>query len=139
MMRSRKKSARRSQGPATLISQGSQVEGKLICESDLRIDGQFQGDIESTGEVTIGELAVARSNITAKEVFIAGKVYGDVTAEERLTITRTGQMYGDVVASSLIIMEGGVLNGASRMEHQASSGDSGTASDARHLPQPEAG
>ncbi|KKO51023.1 bactofilin family protein [Paenibacillus sp. DMB20] len=110
------KKNKRSSGASTLISQGSQVEGSLHCEADLRIDGDFNGTIESQGNVTIGESAVTRSNISAKEIVIAGKVYGDISAAGKLTITPTGQMYGDVTASSLIIMEGGVLNGASRME-----------------------
>ncbi|MGM1048618.1 MAG: bactofilin family protein [Bacillota bacterium] len=117
-----KKSKRKkfsSAGTSTLISQGSHVEGALNCDADLRIDGKFNGTIESQGNVTIGESAVARSNISAKEVIIAGKVYGDIAAEGKLTITPTGQMHGDVIASSLIIMEGGVLNGASHMESPA--------------------
>ena len=117
MKKSRKRKSASSKGASTLISQGSQVDGSLSCESDLRIDGRFNGSIESSGDVVIGESAVARSNITAKEVIIAGKVYGDIAAEGKLPITSTGQMHGDVTASSLIIMEGGILNGASRMDY----------------------
>ena len=76
------------------------MEGVLQCEENLRIDGRFNGSIESQGCVTIGEEAIARSNISAREVIVAGKVYGDVTAENKLTITPTGQMYGDVYAAS---------------------------------------
>ena len=101
---------------STLISEGSLVEGSLHCENDLRIDGGFYGTIESQGNVIIGERAVTRSNISAREVVIAGKVYGDITAAGKLIITPTGQMHGDVTASSLVIMEGGILNGASHME-----------------------
>ncbi|NMO95725.1 bactofilin family protein [Paenibacillus lemnae] len=136
MKKSRKKKKQAAQGPATLISQGSLVEGKLSCETDLRIDGQFQGDIESTAHVTIGEGAVARSTITAVEVIVAGTVYGDINAEEKLTITRTGQMYGDVAAASLIIMEGGVLNGASHMNHCP---ESSSPAEPLALHRPEAG
>ncbi|WP_054956575.1 bactofilin family protein [Paenibacillus dakarensis] len=117
-----KKSKRKKYSSAvtnTLISQGSQIEGTLNCDSDLRIDGKFNGSIESQGHVTIGENAIARSNISAKEVIVAGKVFGDIAAEGKLTITPTGQMHGDVIASSLIIMEGGVLNGASHMDSSA--------------------
>lgn len=117
-MKKSKRNKSASSGTSTLISQGSQIEGALNCEADLRIDGKFNGTIESQGNVTIGESAVARSNISAKEVIIAGKVYGDIAAEGKLTITPTGQMHGDVIASSLIIMEGGVLNGASHMEER---------------------
>lgn len=135
-MKKSKKNKRSSRGASTLISQGSHVEGALHCEADLRIDGDFNGTIESQGNVTIGESAVTRSNISAKEIVIAGKVYGDISAEGKLTITPTGQMYGDVTASSLIIMEGGVLNGASRMENTPSEKNT---VEALPLHRPEAG
>lgn len=120
MMKKKNKNKRTSQRTDTLIGPGSEMEGVLQCEDNLRIDGRFNGSIESHGCVTIGEEAIARSNISAREVIVAGKVYGDVTAEGKLTITPTGQMYGDVYAASLIVMEGGLLNGASRMEEQNS-------------------
>ena len=99
----------------TLIGQGSVITGKLNCEANLRIEGKFNGQIESQGDVTVGEYAEARSNIQAKEVIIAGKVYGDIAATGKLTITPTGQMFGDVSSASLIIMEGGALSGTSTM------------------------
>ncbi|MGV2806152.1 polymer-forming cytoskeletal protein, partial [Clostridium perfringens] len=40
-----------------------------------------------------------------------------------------GQMYGDVYAASLIVMEGGLLNGASRMEHQTSTQEAAESTD----------
>lgn len=114
MARSRN-SNRKGAGTDTLIGQGSEVTGKLNCEANLRIEGNFNGEIESQGDVTVGEYAVARSNIQAREVVIAGKVYGDIATLGKLTITATGQMFGDVTASSLIIMEGGTLSGTSTM------------------------
>ncbi|MFC7678332.1 polymer-forming cytoskeletal protein [Paenibacillus sp. GCM10028914] len=127
-MKKSKRRKRTSAGTSTLISQGSQIDGTLNCDADLRIDGKFNGSIESQGNVTIGESAIARSNISAKEVIIAGQVYGDISAEGKLTITPTGQMHGDVNVSSLIIMEGGVLNGASHMENSAAASSVGKSS-----------
>lgn len=99
----------------TLIGQGSEITGTLNCEANLRIDGIFNGEIVSQGHVTVGEYAIARSNISAREVIIAGKLYGDITTSGKLTITSTGEMFGDVNASALIIMEGGALSGTSTM------------------------
>ncbi|CAM2979357.1 polymer-forming cytoskeletal protein [Paenibacillus sediminis] len=104
----------------TLIGQGSEIQGILMCEANLRIEGTFQGEIECTGDIVIGEDGVARSNIIANGVIVAGKVYGDIRTQGRLTITSTGQVYGNVIASSLVIAEGGLLNGASKMEKESS-------------------
>ncbi|HEY2493135.1 MAG TPA: polymer-forming cytoskeletal protein [Paenibacillus sp.] len=99
----------------TLIGLGSELTGTINCEANLRIEGNFNGEIASQGHVTVGEYAVARSNINAREVIIAGKVYGDIATSGKLTITATGEMFGDVTASALIIMEGGALSGTSTM------------------------
>ncbi|MNP45802.1 Polymer-forming cytoskeletal [compost metagenome] len=114
MARSRR-SNKGSMATDTLIGQGSEITGKISCEANLRIEGKFNGEIETQGDVTVGEFAVARSNIQAREVFIAGKVYGDIATTGRLMITATGHMFGDVSAASLIIMEGGALSGTSKM------------------------
>ncbi|GAB6926994.1 polymer-forming cytoskeletal protein [Paenibacillus sp. JCM 10914] len=137
----KKKNKRTSHRIDTLIGPGSEMEGVLQCEDNIRIDGHFSGTIESQGCVTIGERAVARSNIMGREVIVAGQVYGDITAEARLTITPTGQMNGDVYATSLIIMEGGLLNGSSHMEQPtAQTGKQAEVTEAPiSLQRPEAG
>lgn len=134
-MRKNRRSKRQLNRMDTIIGPGTEIEGSLQCEADLRIDGHFSGSIESQGSVTIGESAVARSNITAGEVIVAGMVYGDISAESKLTITSTGKMFGNVIASSLIVMEGGQLNGVSRMENQADS-TAEKESDVNPLPAP---
>ncbi|XEC95539.1 polymer-forming cytoskeletal protein [Paenibacillus tarimensis] len=103
----------------TLIGQGTSMEGKITCDAGIRIEGQFQGDIECKGDVVIGESGVATSSITAHDVTIAGIVNGDVTTRGRLTITATGQLHGNLNATSLIIQEGGIFSGKSdMMKHQ---------------------
>jgi len=100
----------------TLIGLGTHIEGKLICEANLRIEGEHSGDIECLGDVIIGENGMARSNITARDITIAGKVYGEVTAKGRLTITATGQLTGSISAQGIIVQDGGMLNGTCHME-----------------------
>jgi cytoskeletal protein CcmA (bactofilin family) len=102
----------------TLIGQGTIIEGKLISEANLRIEGEYRGDIECKGDIIIGECGVMRSNIEAKDVTLAGKLYGDITTKGRLIITGSGQLHGSVTAHALIIQEGGILNGVCHMEPQ---------------------
>ncbi|WP_314590572.1 polymer-forming cytoskeletal protein [Paenibacillus terrigena] len=100
----------------TLIGQGTTMDGHLTCQTNLRIEGHFQGEIEASGTVTIGEQGVATANIQARELMIAGKVYGDVTTKGKLIITSKGQFHGNYHGSSIIIHEGGIFSGESRME-----------------------
>ncbi|GFN29839.1 bactofilin family protein [Paenibacillus xylaniclasticus] len=100
----------------TLIGQGTHAEGKIVCEAGLRIEGEYRGDIECVGDIIVGECGVARSNISGRDVTIAGKVYGDVVTKGRLTITATGQLHGNINAQSFIMQDGGLFTGACRME-----------------------
>lgn len=106
----------------TLIGEGSVFEGRIRSEASLRVEGLITGDIDCLGDVTIGEGGRARSNITARHVTIAGTVNGNITTKGVLTITETGKLFGNATAQSLIIAEGGIFEGQSRMQVQ-SSGD----------------
>ncbi|MED4958412.1 polymer-forming cytoskeletal protein, partial [Paenibacillus macerans] len=71
------------------------------------------------GQVVLGETGEARSNIQGGEVVVAGKVDGDISTRGKLTITGNGQVDGNVDVAKLIILEGGQLNGSSKMEPAA--------------------
>ena len=100
----------------TLIGEGSTFEGRIKSEASLRVEGQMIGDIDCSGDVTIGENGKAKSNIAARNVVIAGVVHGNVVTRGTLTLTGTGQLYGDTSAHSLIVAEGAVFQGMSKMD-----------------------
>jgi cytoskeletal protein CcmA (bactofilin family) len=105
----------------TLIGQGTISEGILICEASLRIEGEHRGEIECKADVIIGECGIARSNITARDITIAGKVFGDIVTKGRLIITSSGILTGAITTQTLIIQDGGKLNGNCHMELAADS------------------
>ncbi|MEK3833635.1 bactofilin family protein [Paenibacillus sp. FSL R7-0128] len=102
----------------SLIGHGGKLEGKVHCDTNLRIEGNFSGEILCEGTVTVGEQGTVHSSIEAQEIIIAGKVYGDVTAQRKLILTGTGQLHGNIAAGSLSITEGSLLNGAVAMTEQ---------------------
>ncbi len=102
----------------TLIGEGSTFEGRIRSEASLRIEGTIVGDIECVGDVTIGEHGHAKSNIIARNVTIAGMVHGNVSTKGLLTITATGQLFGNTLSHSLIIAEGGMFQGQSKMQQE---------------------
>lgn len=104
----------------TILGVGSKSEGKINCETDLRIDGHFNGEIQCGATVIIGEQGDIKSNIIANQVIVAGKVTGDIQAQDRLTILKNGQIDGNVHVTQLVIVEGGMLNGTSKMGRPAS-------------------
>lgn len=100
----------------TLIGEGSTFEGKIRSLASVRLEGEITGDLECEGDVIIGEKGVARSNVTARNIVLAGKVHGNVTARGKLTIKSSGHLSGNLSAAELAIEAGGFFKGISKME-----------------------
>jgi cytoskeletal protein CcmA (bactofilin family) len=101
----------------TIIGEGSSFEGNIKSDAGLRVEGQIKGDIECQGDVTIGEKGLVHSNITARNIIIAGTVHGNVHATNKLSINAKGKLYGDIVTHTLCIEEGSIFEGTSKMEN----------------------
>lgn len=100
----------------TLIGEGSTFEGKIKSQASVRLEGEITGDIECEGDVIVGENGIAKSNVSARNIVLAGKVHGNVNAKGNLTIKASGRLYGNLTAVELAIEPGGVFHGESKME-----------------------
>lgn len=89
------------------------MQGELIFNDpvNLRINGSFQGKLNTKGRLTIGEKAVVKANISGDEIIVAGKVDGNITAEIRLKLTATAHLSGEIKTPLLVVEEGAILNG----------------------------
>lgn len=108
-----------SQGPKVLDVDAS-LQGNLLFkdEVNLHINGNFEGRLETKGDLLIGEQATVKANISGERITIAGHVQGDITALSEMRIAPTGRLTGNVRTPSLIIERGGVFNGESSMGAQ---------------------
>lgn len=111
----------------TIIGDKSKIEGVLHASESTRVDGLLQGKILSESSVIIGENGLIRGDIHAVEILVAGTVYGNLTAKERIEITEAGTILGDLVTKTLVIDEGASFKGNCTMEvmEEKSSGASG--------------
>jgi len=100
----------------SVLGPGIAWQGAISGSGGVRIDGAFDGDIHLRGLVVIGEQGrVTCKQIRAATVVVAGSVKGDITAQ-RVEITRSGRVWGDVVTTSFLTEEGAFLRGQIRME-----------------------
>jgi len=100
----------------TLIGKEVVVEGLLKTEGDIQINGQFTGEIETSGDLIVGEHAKVKAEITGNNVYVAGEVEGNITAKEKLEILETGRINGNVTSQAMSIEPGGILKGSSEMQ-----------------------
>lgn len=96
-----------------------QLQGKLVIEGDLRVQGQVEGELHASGDVDVDARATVRASIEARNVSIRGEVHGDTTARERLSLAGSGTLNGNVRVQRLTIEDGATLNGNVTMEKGA--------------------
>lgn len=99
----------------TIIGKDTQLKGSVKAQGTIRIDGEFEGDIDSEQDIIIGESGRVTAKINARNVLISGTLQGNVTAAGRLELMSSGKLYGDIKANTLIIGEGAVFKGVSDM------------------------
>jgi cytoskeletal protein CcmA (bactofilin family) len=115
-------------GFETVLGANSSLEGALKSGANVRLDGAFNGTLEISGNVLVGETAKIQADINARNISIAGAVRGNVNGR-KVQILRTGRVWGDISAQALTTEEGAFIDGKITMTgHEASSPQSLVAS-----------
>lgn len=96
---------------STVIAQGITVTGTLRGEGVIQVEGVVDGEFDLTGAVIVAETGLVRGPIKADVVRVAGRVEGGVQAREHMRLEPTGSLEGDVATASLVVEDGGSLNG----------------------------
>ncbi|MBI4549381.1 MAG: polymer-forming cytoskeletal protein [Candidatus Omnitrophica bacterium] len=78
---------------------------------NLRINGSFEGKLDTKGSLTIGENAKVKAPITGDRIIVAGRVTGDIVARQSLSIIAPAVVRGNVRTPTLSVTEGSVLEG----------------------------
>lgn len=78
---------------------------------NLRINGSFEGKLDTRGNLTIGENAKVKANIVGERVIIAGKVTGDVSASHSVTVIAPAVIQGNISTPRLSVTEGALIEG----------------------------
>ncbi len=84
---------------------------------NLRINGKFEGNLETKGNLTIGQTAQIIADIVGDNIIIGGRTKGRITAKERLTLLPTAIVEGDIYPAKLNVAEGAIFEGDCSMLH----------------------
>jgi len=101
----------RSNGPATLISEGCKITGALTGNGDFMINGEIDGDCDLSGSLTIAANGLWRGTIKAGTVVVAGTVEGDIQASGCVEIADSARINGTVTGESIAVAVGAVVEG----------------------------
>ena len=95
----------------SVIGEGSSFEGSFYISGSLKVDGKFEGEINTEDTLVIGETGKIKTNIKAKEVILAGTLIGDINAREAVRMGNTCKMLGNIETPYLQLSEGVIYKG----------------------------
>src|SRR5512140_2517903 len=101
----------------TLLGKGSEFDGKLTFEGQVRIDGKFQGQIFTKDTLVIGDGARVNAEVNAGTVIIHGVVAGNIRASQMVELHQPGRIKGNVETPALSMEKGVIFEGTCKMEN----------------------
>lgn len=127
------KSSGRMEGAAndTVIASGVKVEGDFTSAGNIVIEGEVIGSLKTDMDLVVGPDAKITASVVARNARISGEVRGNIVVAERMDLSGTARIVGDVQVKTLVIEAGAVLDGRCTMAGQrvvAESTESGNVS-----------
>jgi len=101
---------------SAFLGKESLFEGKMTFQGVFRLEGKFEGEIFDSGTLIVAESAIVKGKIGVNTIIISGQVEGEVHVHEKTEIHSTGQFHGNLLTPTLIVNEGGVLEGHCQMK-----------------------
>ena len=98
------------------LGKGTTFEGKMSFHGTTRIDGHFKGEIAADGNLIISNQGLVEADVHASSIMISGEVHGNITADQRVDIHAPAKVFGDIQAPSVVIDEGVIFEGMTRMK-----------------------
>jgi cytoskeletal protein CcmA (bactofilin family) len=109
--------------PVVKIGKSIHVRGELSGNEDLTIEGTIEGKIVlKDHSLVVGSTGKIQAEIHAKAVTIQGEVHGNVHAEDRIELSTSGTVKGDLVAPRIVIADGARFKGTVDMDRQRQTG-----------------
>ncbi|MEA3450595.1 MAG: polymer-forming cytoskeletal protein [Bacteroidota bacterium] len=95
----------------SLIEKTTIIKGDINSESNLRIDGEVEGNITIKGKLILGESSKTSGILNASEIEIYGKTEGTIKALKMISLHEKAIVNGPVFTKQLMVKSGCVVNG----------------------------
>lgn len=110
-----------SENSMSVIGAGMRVVGDVESTGIVKVEGTVEGGVRGARQILLGKSGVIHGDVHAADVVVGGKVVGTVVATERVEVQGSASIEGDIHTRSIVVFEGGAINGAVRMGEGAAS------------------
>lgn len=87
------------------------VKGNIVADSGHLSDGFVTGNVNTKQDLFVGSQTEILGDVAAKSFVVNGKIKGNCTISEMLSINKTGVVLGDIVTGELLVEKGAVIQG----------------------------
>lgn len=102
----------------TIIGSQCRIQGDILSQQSVKIDGQIQGNVQAGGMVVVGDKGAVNGDIRGSELVVFGKVEGLIEVK-RLHLKPAARVTGNIRTQSLQVEDGAVYAGDIRMDSNA--------------------
>ncbi|MAT83924.1 MAG: hypothetical protein CMD39_06510 [Gammaproteobacteria bacterium] len=100
-----------------MIGKTISIKGDITGEENLVIEGKVDGTVQlKNNDLTVGQSGRVTANLTANVVRIDGEVKGDIVGMEKVVITKTGKVQGNIVGPRVTLEDGAKFKGSIDMD-----------------------
>ncbi|MBK7956657.1 MAG: polymer-forming cytoskeletal protein [Bacteroidetes bacterium] len=91
------------------IGVGTSIDGNMMSDGDIRIDGKIKGNIVTSGRLVVGQTGEVLGDVRCQNGNLDGKVKGNIIVAEVLKLTKTASVDGVIKTQKIVVEEGAVI------------------------------
>ena len=95
----------------TVVGPSVHVEGDFFSEGNILVKGIVYGTVQTSKRLTVEPGAKIFASVKAGVAIISGEIKGNVKAADRLEVTGTARIVGDIDCQTLVVEAGALLSG----------------------------
>jgi cytoskeletal protein CcmA (bactofilin family) len=100
-------------GTPAVIGAGISINGDISGTESLLVEGKIEGKISLPGhQVEVGQTGKVNADILAKFVKVNGELKGDIEGREKVVITKSGNVRGNISAPRVMLEDGAIFKGS---------------------------
>ena len=106
-----------TKGKTAVIGPGIRINGDISGDENLIIEGTVDGAISlSDHQVDVGPSGKVTADVTGRVIKISGEVKGDINGGEKVVISRSGKVRGNIVSPRVTLEDGALFKGSIDMD-----------------------
>jgi cytoskeletal protein CcmA (bactofilin family) len=104
-----------NQQAETVVGPSVKIQGDLVSEGNIRIEGQVSGKVKTSQGVFVNQGAKIAADVLAGSAIIGGEVQGNLKISGHLILQSTAKIMGDIACQILRVEDGAQFSGKCAM------------------------